>query len=320
MKNINNDIKSNTFKHCYLLVGEEDYLKKQMKDNLVCAIAGNDTMNKTVYKEKPDEKEVCELALTLPFFSERRLLVFDSSDFFSWASDDLCDILKDIPDYLYIIIVEDSADKRKKAYKAIEKSGYICELKTQAKGDLKKFIQTKCDGEGVQIESAAIDTLISATNGDLNTISNELEKLFAYCFEKKRIDQDDVKNVCSVCLEDRVFDMIEAIGKKDAGKALVLYDDLIALKEAPIKILILMERQFMGIAQVKDSKEINASQIGMKGVAPFVVKKYKDQAENFSLSELKELLRLFEDTEYRIKTGLISDRNGLEIIISKALA
>ena len=82
MKNINNDIKSNTFKHCYLLVGEEDYLKKQMKDNLVCAIAGNDTMNKTVYKEKPDEKEVCELALTLPFFSERRLLVFDSSDFF----------------------------------------------------------------------------------------------------------------------------------------------------------------------------------------------------------------------------------------------
>ena len=52
----------------------------------------------------------------------------------------------------------------------------------------------------------------------------------------------------------------------------------------------------------------------------FVVKKYKDQAENFSLSELKELLRLFEDTEYRIKTGLISDRNGLEIIISKALA
>ena len=114
--------------------------------------------------------------------------------------------------------------------------------------------------------------------------------------------------------------MIEAIGKKDAGKALVLYDDLIALKEAPIKILILMERQFMGIAQVKDSKEINASQIGMKGVAPFVVKKYKDQAENFSLSELKELLRLFEDTEYRIKTGLISDRNGLEIIISKALA
>ncbi len=319
MKNINDHIKQNTFNHCYLLIGEEDYLKQQMKNNLSKAIIGDDTMNRSVFKEKPDEKEICELARTLPFFSERRLIILDSSDFFSWASDDLCGILNNMPDYLYIIIIENSADKRKKTYKAIQKAGYICELKTRSQGDLRKFIQGKCKEEGVDIDPAAADALISATNGDLNTISNELDKLFAYTLDKGSINAEDIKKVCSISLEEKVFDMIEAIGKRDNKKAMSLYRDLVALKEPPVKILILMERQFMGIAQVKGSANVEASQIGMKGVPPFVLKKYREQAANFSMDELKGLLKVFEDTEYRIKTGLISDRNGLEIVIAGAL-
>ena len=319
MKNINSDIKNNTFRHCYLLVGEEDYLKRQMKNNLESAIMGDDTMNKNVFKEKVDESEVCSLAQTMPFFSDKRLLVLDSTDFFSWGTDAFCEILNNIPEYLYIIIVEDSCDRRKKTYKTIEKMGYICELKTQSKGNLKSFIGARCKDEGKSIDDAAADALISATGGDLNTISNELEKLFAYTAGRDVISKADINAICSICLEDRVFDMIEAIGKKDSATAMSLYNDLLELKEAPVKILILMERQFLGIAQVKDTPGIEASKIGIKGVAPFLVGKYRKQAENFSIEELKELLKLFEDMEYRIKTGRISDRNGLEIIISKAL-
>lgn len=319
MKNISEHIKQNTFNHCYLLIGEEDYLKRKIKNNLADAIIGDDTMNKSVFKEKPDEKEICDLAQTVPFFSERRLIVLDSSDFFSWASDDFCKILENIPDYLYIIIVESSADKRKKAFKTIQKTGYICELKTQSQGDLRKFIQGKCKENGTQIEPDVADALISATNGDLNTISNELEKLFAYTLDKGIINAGDIREVCCISLEEKVFDMIEAIGRKDRNKAMALYKDLVVLKEPPVKILVLMERQFMGIAQVKSSRDVQASQIGMKGVQPFLLNKYRKQADNFTIEELKGLLRLFEDIEYRIKTGLISDRNGVEAIIARVL-
>ena len=320
MKNIQNDINNNTLKHCYLLLGEEDYLKKQMKDNLSDAIIADDEMNKAVFKDKVSEQEVCDLALTVPFFAQKRLIVLDSCDFFSWASDGIANIIKDMPDYLYMIIVESSADKRKKVYKEIEKNGYVCELKKQSQGDLKTFIKSKCEQEGFAIEPAAVEKLIDATNGDLNNISNELQKLLAYCAYEKKITAADVDKVCAVSIENKIFEMIEAIGKKDNIKAIALYNDLIALKEPPIKILILLERQFMGIAQVKGSVNIDASQIGMKGVAPFVVKKYRAQADNFSQEALENLLKLFEDMEYKIKSGLISDRNGLEIIISKAMA
>ena len=45
MKVINDDIKKGEFKSVYLLYGEEEYLKKQYRDRLKNAIAGDDTMN-----------------------------------------------------------------------------------------------------------------------------------------------------------------------------------------------------------------------------------------------------------------------------------
>ena len=45
MKVISDDIKKGEFKSVYLLYGEEEYLKKQYRDRLKNAIAGDDTMN-----------------------------------------------------------------------------------------------------------------------------------------------------------------------------------------------------------------------------------------------------------------------------------
>ena len=49
MKVINDDIKKGEFKSVYLLYGEEEYLKKQYRDRLKNAIAGDDTMNYSYY-------------------------------------------------------------------------------------------------------------------------------------------------------------------------------------------------------------------------------------------------------------------------------
>jgi len=50
MKIINEHIKSNEYKNVYLLYGDEPYLKKQYRDKLKQAIAGDDTMNYSYYE------------------------------------------------------------------------------------------------------------------------------------------------------------------------------------------------------------------------------------------------------------------------------
>lgn len=77
MKTLTEDIKTGKFKSVYLICGEEEYLKLNYKNQLIKAIAGDDTMNLGVYEGKNfDVNEVIDTAETFPFFAERRLLLW----------------------------------------------------------------------------------------------------------------------------------------------------------------------------------------------------------------------------------------------------
>lgn len=84
MKSLNEDLKTGQFKQIYLLYGEESYLKRQYKERFVKALLPEgDTMNYASYDGKNiDVREVIDLAETMPFLAQRRLLVFEDTGFF----------------------------------------------------------------------------------------------------------------------------------------------------------------------------------------------------------------------------------------------
>ncbi|MDE6055846.1 MAG: DNA polymerase III subunit delta, partial [Lachnospiraceae bacterium] len=59
---------------------------------------------------------------------------------------------------------------------------------------------------------------------------------------------------CIVQIQNQIFDMVEAVAQKRQKQALNLYYNLLALKEAPMKILALIARQFNMLLQVKYMK------------------------------------------------------------------
>ena len=57
MRNINQDIKDQTYKRIYLLYGDEAYLRRQYKDRLKQGICGDDTMNYSYFEGKSAKAE-----------------------------------------------------------------------------------------------------------------------------------------------------------------------------------------------------------------------------------------------------------------------
>ena len=89
VKVLSQHIKSGEFKPVYLIYGPEDYLRKQYRDKMKTAIIGQDTMNYSYFEGKNiSVKALIDLGETLPFFSERRLIVVENSGFFSSAQED----------------------------------------------------------------------------------------------------------------------------------------------------------------------------------------------------------------------------------------
>ena len=108
MKSLNEDIKNGQWKPVYLLYGEEAYLKKQYKDRMTKAILPDgDTVNYAYYEGKGiNPGELIDLAETMPFFAERRLIVVENSGFFKNATPELADYIKTMPDTTCFIFVE----------------------------------------------------------------------------------------------------------------------------------------------------------------------------------------------------------------------
>jgi DNA polymerase-3 subunit delta len=321
MKQINDDIKNNAFKRAYLIYGDEPYLKKQYEDNLIKAIAGDDTMNCSRFdKDNVSVEEIISIGDTMPFFAERRLIVVENSGFFKSSNEELAEYIKKIPDYLTIVFVEDEVDGRNKVYKAVAGNGYAAEMNTPTVSELTKWIAKLFKDENKSITQEAVMCLLDKTGASMNLIKQETEKLLSYALDKPVVEKRDVEAVCTTQTVSKIFDMLSAIGNKNEQLALSLYYDLLTLKEKPTNILFLIVRQFNGILQVSEGLKAGKSNAQMAeetGNKSFVIGKYAAQAKNFSKEKLLAALKDCAEVEESVKSGKLTDIIAVEMIIIK---
>ena len=321
MKRITQDIKNGQFSNIYLLYGEEAYLRKQYRDKLKEALVPEgDTMNCSIFAGKDiNANEVADMAGTMPFFAERRVIIIEDSGWLKNGNDRITELVKAVPDTTFLIFVEEEVDKRSKLYKAITAKGYaaLCEMQDEA--TLKKWIMGLLKKENKLITPEALNLLLDKTGTNMETIRREVEKLVCYRYYDEGITAADVEELCVVQIQNRIFEMVEAVAQKDQKQALALYYDLIALKEAPMKILALIARQFNMLLQVREMKQKGypetaiASQTGLNPY--FLKKKYIPQAAQFQISQLEAAIRACVEAEEDVKTGRMPDTLSVELII-----
>ncbi len=322
MEQLLQDLKQQTFKCVYLLCGEEAYLRNQYKKKLRDALVEEgDTMNYSYYEGKDiNPRAVIDMAETLPFFAERRVLMVENSGFFKNKCEELADYMAVIPESTCFIFAETEIDKRSRLYKEVKKYGRIVEFGIQKEDTLMKWILGMLKKEGRNVTKETLHTFLSKTGSNMQQIKNELDKLIAYTEGRDVITTADVEHVCITQTTNKIFDMVSAVAEGNQKKALELYEDLLSLKEPPMRILFLIARQFNQLYQVKLlSKEGMAdSEIAKQaGIMPFAMKKYQAQAKSFTEEELRTAVEECVASEEAVKTGAMNDRLSVELLIIK---
>lgn len=322
MKTIDNDIKMGQLKNAYLLYGTEDYLKRQYRDKLKHALVEpDDTMNFSAYEGKDiNPKELIDLSETLPFFKEKRMILVENSGFFKNSCDDLAEYMSQVPESTCFVFVEEEVDKRSKLFKAASRAGSAVEFETPKEDMLVRWILGRIQREGKKITQSVMQLFLSKTGSDMENIDKELEKLICYTLDKTEISAADVEAICTGQTENKIFEMIDAISAKNQKKALDLYYDLLALKEAPMRILFLIARQFQNLLLIKSmsAKGYPAVSIAKTaGMPSFAVQKNLRQAGTFKINQLKEAIEDCGQAEEDVKTGRMADQLAVELLIVK---
>lgn len=320
-------LKSGDLKQVYLFFGEEEFLKEYYFDELKKNLCREPLeFNFALFEgDKIAWTQVDEAIDAPPLMAEKKLVTVRDSGIFK-SHDAAADAywkqrLDDLPEYVCVVFYEKQAKKNTALYKAVKKHGEVLEFPYLKENELLGWVVRGCQKQGLKIDRAAAKHLIRVCDGSMSNIKRELEKLFSYC--NAVITKSDIDKIAAKMPQARVFEMINAIMKKDGHSVFMHLGELKTLKESPFLALALLCTSFERILHAKLLAEQGAhrSEIATQlGVPPFFVNDYTAAARCFSKPFLRQAICECAEIDFAVKQGKIDVWLAIEQFLAQCVA
>ncbi len=343
-KELNKQIKKKNINTVYLFYGEEEYMidcfvdkiketfiPKEMESLNLNILDGSSADLKTIYN-------ACE---TLPFMSDKRIVIIKNLNIFSRKSGSSKDeivlnkndikklekYLSDLANYICIIFVEKGkkADKGKRIVKKINQMGGLVEFDKLKGRDLDNWIEKSFSEQGKKISRYNINYFIQMSsyfdkNYDktLYDLKNEIIKLSNYVGSRKEVTKEDIENIVAKALEKNIFRLLNSISEKNVDGSLKIFNEIYLSNEPIPLILHMIIRQFRLLLMYKILKnkgyDDNISSKKMK-VKFYEFNKLKNYSRNFSIDQLEKALNHCLEVDKIIKTSSANERLIMEMLL-----
>lgn len=209
-------------------------------------------------------------------------------------------------------------DERKKLVKILKKNAQIKKIEQMSEEDIKLWIKNTLHENFKDIKQDALELFLELTGVNFNIVKQELEKLILFLGDRPTINKHDVHQIVNRSLEQNVFLLTDFIQKNNKTKAIQLVKDLIAMKEEPIKLLALITSNYRLFYQAKilSQKGYSGQQIAKTiNVHPYRVKLALNQARNYQLESLLNIIDSCAETDYKLKSSYMDKHLILELFI-----
>ncbi len=309
--------KENIDKNIFLLYGDEVFLKNHGKKLLLDRISPNAMSEFNIFTydgKKYDLISVKEAIDALPVFSDKKLLLFNNSGLFLVTGSDAATkdykefwegIIDEIPEDVYIVFDESKIDKRNGLYKKLLKTDSIIEFNYLPEPQMVNWTVSLFKTMGKTITTHDAKHLIDITQDGMTAIKREAEKISAFTQGKTEVLRKDIDAVTVPVVENRVFDMVDAILSKNTEGALKMLNDLLLLKEDETKILgaISVNADKLLTVKLLSEEKTDKSIIASKTkIPPFIVSKYVSLSAKYDTDVLKNLLTKCVETDVLFKS------------------
>ena len=246
------DLAANALGTVYIFQGEESYLREFYLSEMKKQLAGGfESFNYHRMEGKgTTARMVTEAVEAMPMMTQRTMVQVNDWDVFKMAGeqrDELTALLEDFPDYCCLVLVYDQMEYKpnktcKKLYAALDKHAQVVKFEEQSQNDILKWVARRFKATGHSIDVAAAEHLLFTCGSLMNGLIPEIEKIGAYA-KGERITKADIDAVAAPVLEAQVFEMTNAVAKRDFDHAAEVMGTLLQLKEEPFVLLALIGKE-----------------------------------------------------------------------------
>ncbi len=300
----------------YIIKGKDVYLRNKAQEMIENKCVGSlKEINITRYN---DENYNIESILTdlsaMPMMADYRVVVL--KDINPKSNIDISAILKAIENKSTsnVLIISDAQDSN--WYKNLTKYATIIDCDPLDELMLQKIALKSFQDSNVQIDATALKMLVEFCNLDLSRINNEVNKLCNYVGKNGLVNAGVVSDVVHKDLEYNIFELSNAVAKKDGVLALKIVQQLLMQKESAQVLLMMILSNFRRMFFAIISKNTPAELAKKLGVKEFAIKKAKEMARGFTPVRLKSILDFGAELDYKIKAGNITAENAIYFFIT----
>jgi len=300
----------------YVFCGEERYLLEHSLSELRKKLVpeGMEEFNHRRFEGRGLTLDTLSEAVdALPVFAERTLVEvhdYDFSRLSEEAREELLALLTDLPDYVCLVFVYDTAefklDRRVKANAAIGKKLTVVEFGLQEKADLILWIGKRFRVLGKTIDRDTAEYLAFISGGLMTQLVTEIEKTAAYA-KGERITREDIDAVVTPVLDAVVYRMTDALADRRFDEAAAVLSDLLGMNEPPHKILYSVSmklRQLLAARVCLDEGMGTEAFMELAGVKyDFQAKRTMSAARRLSRGWCTRAVSLASETALRLNSG-----------------
>lgn len=324
MKEWLQEIRNGNVSKVYLLTGDEPYLIRHTYESLKKELIGTDTWNMEVFTEEnlPPADELRVLVNHLPFMGKRRVVILNETGVLKNAKYPLKDVLDVIPDTTTLLLKESEADARTASYKAVKKVACFIKETHPKPEERERWIIRFLKHYKKKIGNPAFRLLNSYLGDSMDEANQEILKLISYAGEETEITEEAVRFLVSRPLEDKIYNLTNAMFNDTEQAVWQVYQDFLKLQESPFRLISAITKELRKMYLTKRcmadgiSREETASLISTeRPMKPYAVQKIEERVKNLPESLLLSLWQTAVEREKELKQGKWLPESGLESLI-----
>lgn len=294
------------------LTGENSYGWQRVLRQLVSEFVAEygDLALQRLDGEEADFATIQEAINSLPFLSNKKLVILRSPSKNKEFVDNVEQILADINETTDVVIIEPKLDKRLSYYKFLKSKTDFQEFNELDLNGLAQWLVVRAKELGGSINSSDARFLVERVGLNQQLLGNELEKLLIYAPQISRLS---IELLTDETPQSTIFQLLEAAFSGNSRRAIGLYKEQRAMKVEPPQIVAMLAWQLHILAIIKTAGDKPTDEIARDSkLSPYVLSKSQGIARELSLKQLKQLITQLLDIDIKSKTTSIDVDEALQ--------
>lgn len=309
-----------------LLLGEETYFHDRVLASLKATLLGDEKASFSTFTFNLTEtrlEDALDAAATSSLLAPCKIIVVREIDRLrenqikKEDEEALEHYLEDPNPQTYFVITAEKLDGRKRVTQLIQRHSLTITCTPLPREEVFSWIVEKLQPEGVTIEPYAVQEMIDAVGSNLTLLEQEMQKLLNFIGTRRRITVDDVGMLMFRARVKSVFDLVDAINRRDRLGSLVILNNLFENDTEATQVLFWLARLYRQILVLKDQKRrLNAWEAaGRLRVPREFAERLVQQEKKFSRQEIMEGFSKFASLDRSIKSSSVDARFWCEFFV-----